>query len=50
MASKYSSKVFPIKTTKQIHKMESFIDSLGHRYVDDYEVSTNTVKVIYLRS
>lgn len=50
MASKYSSKVFPVKTSKQINKMESFIDSLGHRYVDDFEIATNTVKVIFLRS
>lgn len=50
MASKYLSKVFPIKTKKQIEKMESFIDSLGNRYIDDYEIATNTVKVLYLRS
>lgn len=47
--SKYSSDVFPVKTPEQIAKLESFIDSLGPRCVEHFKITTNYVKVIFLR-
>lgn len=44
--AKIKSKMFSISTDAQIEKMESFIDSLGNRYIDDVVVN-NKVKVRY---